>query len=64
MPPPFTTTIMAAKTKTEAPALITVRVVSETLFENGERLAKGDTFETTPERAAALGDLVEIVTAD
>ena len=55
---------MAAKTKTEAPALITVRVVSDTLFENGERLAKGDTFETTPERAAALGDLVEIVTAD
>ena len=53
---------MAAKTKpTESPALITVRVVSETLFENGERFAKGETFETTPERAEALGALVETV---
>ena len=50
---------MAAKTKTEAPALISVRVVSETMFENGERFAKGETFETTPERAEALGALVE-----
>ena len=50
---------MAAKTKpTEAPALITVRAL-EPLYENGERFAKGETFETTPERAESLGALVE-----
>lgn len=42
-------------------ALITVRVVCAALGENGETHHKGDTFETTPERARALGDSVEVV---
>ena len=58
---------MAKKTETEtvtdSPALVTVRVTGQPVFE-GEHHAKGSTFETTPERAAALGDLIEIVTAD
>lgn len=44
----------------EAPALVTVRVGSQPIFEN-ERLSPGTVFETTPERAEALGDLVEIL---
>jgi hypothetical protein len=56
---------MAKKTEIteETPALVTVRVTGQPVFE-GEHHAKGSTFETTPERAAALGDMVEIVTAD
>ena len=53
---------MASKKKeTETPALVTVRVTGETLFENSAHQPKGATFETTPERAEALGDLVEII---
>lgn len=53
---------MAAKAKPETPSeTLTVKVKGETLFENGEHHAKDSTFETTPERAAALGDLVEPV---
>ncbi len=54
---------MSAKAKTppsESPAIIKVRVVSQPIYEN-EFLDKGTVFETTPERAAALGDLVEPV---
>ena len=53
---------MAKKTTTtEAPELVKVRVLSQPIFEN-EYLPAGGVFETTPERAEALGDLVEIVT--
>ena len=56
---------MAAKTKTadspETPALVTVRVGNQAIFE-GEHLPAGSVFETTPERAEALGALVETVT--
>lgn len=45
---------MAAKTKTET---ITVTALVD-LYEAGSRYAKGDTFETTPARAEALGDAV------
>lgn len=56
---------MAKKSETEttpeAPAaLVTVRVTGQPVCE-GLHYAKGETFETTAERAAALGDLVEPV---
>ena len=54
---------MAKKTNEEAPALVTVRVGSQPIFEN-EHLPAGTVFETTQERAEALGTLVEIVTPD
>jgi hypothetical protein len=47
------------------PALIItviVRVTGERICENGIGYAKGETFETTADRAAALAGLVEIVT--
>lgn len=52
---------MAKKTETtpeETPALVTVTVTGQPVCEDGNHYAKGETFETTPERAAALGDLV------
>jgi hypothetical protein len=50
-----------AKTKeeTETPQLVTVTATTA-LFEAGERYAAGDSFETTPERASALGETVTI----
>lgn len=56
---------MAKKTNTEeeTPSLVTVRVTGQPVAE-GFRYTKGETFETTPERAGALGELVEIVTED
>lgn len=52
---------MAKKTTPEeSPALVTVRVGSQAIFEN-EHLPPGTVFETTPERAEALGGLVEIL---
>jgi len=36
-----------------------VVVVTSPLCENGNRYIEGETFETTPDRAAALGDLVK-----
>ena len=41
------------------PSLILVRVTGQAVAENDEHYTKGQTFETTPERAAALGSLVE-----
>jgi len=38
---------------------VKVRVVKQPIGEDGKHYAKGETFETTPERAAALGPLVE-----
>jgi hypothetical protein len=54
---------MAKKTETtqEAPALVTVRVTGQPVGEDGLHYTQGTTFETTPERAAALGELVEIL---
>lgn len=50
---------MAAKIKT-----ITVTATAP-LYEAGTQYKKGDTFETTPERAEALGELVTLTsTAD
>ena len=43
--------------------LITVRVTGQPICEDGEHYLKGATFETTPERAAALASLVSIVDA-
>jgi hypothetical protein len=49
----------------EAPAeLVTVRVIGQRIAEDGVGYAKGETFETTAERADALAGLVEIVTAE
>lgn len=53
-----------AKKDTSTTAATTVRVVGQPVCEDGVHYTKGVTFETTAERAAALGDLVEIVTAD
>jgi hypothetical protein len=44
------------------PELVTVRVIGQRVSEDGEGYAKGETFETTADRAAALAGLVEIVT--
>ena len=42
----------------ETPTTVTVIVIAP-LAENGAHYAAGDTLETTPKRAAALGDLVK-----
>lgn len=52
---------MPAKTKTteeKTSSLVTVTVTGQPVCEDGNHYAKGETFETTPERATALGDLV------
>ena len=49
---------MATKKK-EPTETVTVRAL-EPLHEDGIRYAKHQTFETTPDRHAALGPLVEI----
>ena len=46
----------------ETSSLVTVRVTGERICENSEGYSKGETFETTAVRAAALAGLVEIVT--
>jgi hypothetical protein len=59
-------TIMAKKTETtpeETPTLVTVKVTGQPVCEDGKHYAKGETFQTTPERSAALAGLVEIATA-
>lgn len=48
-------------TERTKPSLVTVRVVSTPVYENDIHQPKGAVFETTTERASALGDLVEIV---
>lgn len=40
---------------------VKVRVTCASLGEESEYYKKGDTFETTEERAQALGDLVEVI---
>jgi hypothetical protein len=49
---------MAKKTTEEAAATVTVKVLCGALAENGVSYTKGQTFETTAERADALGELV------
>ncbi len=49
---------MAKKTNT-----VFVKVTGQPICEDGVHYAKDETFETTPERAEALGTLVEITTA-
>jgi hypothetical protein len=49
---------MAKKTNT-----VFVKVTGQPVGEDGNHYAKGEVFETTPERAEALGTLVEITTA-
>jgi hypothetical protein len=46
----------------ETSDLVTVRVTGQPVCEDNLHYAKGDTFETTAERAAALGELVELAT--
>jgi hypothetical protein len=46
--------------ESETSELITVRVIRQPLCEDGTHYGKGDTFAVTPERAAALGELVEV----
>lgn len=48
---------MAKKEETESAAPVTVTANCD-LMEAGTRYAKGDTFQTTAERASALGDHV------
>ncbi len=50
----------AAKPETK-PKLVKVKVLCGSLGEGAEYYKKDDTFETTKERAEALGDLVQIV---
>lgn len=49
------------KPKPEALQLITVQVTGQPVCEDGVHHTKDATFETTPERAEALGSLVAIV---
>lgn len=42
---------------------VTVKVTGQPIFEAGERYEKGASFETTAERAEALGELVEVTGA-
>lgn len=42
-------------------ATVTVKVTGQALCEAGVSYKAGDTFETTPERASALGGFVEKV---
>jgi hypothetical protein len=42
-------------------ANVTVRVIRQPINEGGVHYSAGETFETSPERAAALAGLVEIV---
>lgn len=44
------------------PELVTVRVIGQRICEDGIGYSKDETFQTTPERAAALTGLVEVVT--
>ena len=53
---------MAKKKETEAAALVSVRVIAGTLYDAGTHFKAGEILEVTPERAEALGDLVEAVT--
>ena len=52
---------MAKKPTTDEASLITV-VAKAALYEGGVQYKKGDTFQTTAERAESLGDIVS--TAD
>lgn len=56
---------MAKKTLPEVKAdevkAVTVKVLCSALGEGDETYLKGQSFETTAERAAALGDSVEII---
>lgn len=50
-----------SETTREALAFVTVRVLGQRISEDSTGYEKGETFQTTAERAAALGELVEIV---
>lgn len=52
------------KPKPEKPKLVLVKVTGQPVGEDHGTYSKGETFETTPERADALGSLVEIVSAE
>lgn len=47
--------------KKSATALVTVRVVGQSISEEQGIFHEGETFENTPERAEAIGVAVEIV---
>lgn len=47
----------------EQPQMVHARVIGQPICEAGVHYTKGVLFATTAERAAALGDLVEIVSA-
>lgn len=49
---------MAKKSAEEAAATVKVRVLAAALCEGGTVYSKGDTFDTTADRADALGDTV------
>ena len=48
----------------ETPELVTVRVLGQRINEDSVGYEKGETFQTTAERAAALAGLVEITTSE
>lgn len=55
---------MAKKTPEEEAAKVIVRVLAASLCEGGNVYAKGESFETTAERADALGSTVTTKPAD
>ncbi len=50
--------------KVASPQPVRVKVVGQPVAEDCGRFEKGDEFETTPERAQALGGLVEVVSGE
>jgi hypothetical protein len=48
----------------QPPAVVTVRVKRQPINEGGVHYSAGDTFETTPTRAAALAALCDIVVGE
>lgn len=56
-----TTTQDEAPASTTSSALVTVEVINQPIFEENARREKGDRFQITPGRAAALRHFVRII---
>lgn len=48
----------STRSRSSLPATVTVRVLCAAILEAGKHYSRGETFETTPERANGLGTLV------
>ena len=53
--------VKADEVKADEVKNVKVRVLCNALGEDSSTYLKGETFDTTPDRAAALGDSVEVV---